>query len=318
VDRARPAILLALIAASLYGLIPAFVRAAYDAGIPAVESTLARTTFIALALGGFAVSRGEALKIGPAARAPFLLQVLATAMISIGYLASLQFIPVGLAVIVFYTSPIAILFAAPLVEGTRPSAARLAAGLTAFVGLVVALGFSLAGLDWRGLALAGMGAAGYALQFFSGRALTRHLSPSALSGLVHSAVWPIVLAVVLWQNGGAVRMLAPSGVAASGYFWLASVALCYTLAYFVQMQALRCAPASVVAPVFYAEPIVTIGAASLLLGERLSPHQYVGGAIVLIALAGAALIARRERKRATADVPASAAARIDLKRAPSA
>ncbi len=293
-DRARPAILFALTAASLYGLIPAFVRAAYDNGIPAVECTLARTTVIVFALGGLALARGERLAIPAAARASFLLQVVATAMNSIGYLASLQFIPVGLAVVVFYTSPIQILIVAPLVEGTRPSAARLAVGLIGFAGLVVALGLSLAGLDWRGLALAALGAAGYALQFFSGRALTRHLSPSVMASLVHAAVWPIALGVVLWQNGGAIRQFDPSAIAVSGYAFLAAVALCYMFGYVIHMLALRYAPASVVAPVFNLEPIVTTGAAALVLGERLSPHQYVGGFIVLAALAGAALIARRE------------------------
>ena len=300
VDRARPAILFALSAASLYGLIPSFVRAAYENGVPAVESTLFRTTFIIFALGGFAVLRGERFAVPPAARASFLLQVVATAMISIGYIASLQFIPVGLAVIIFYTSPIIIMVVAPVVEGTRPSLARFATALAGFAGLVVALGFSLAGLDWRGVALAALGAAGYALQFFSGRSLTRHLSPGVMASLVHGAVWPIVLGVVLWQNGGAIRLLDPKGVAVAGYAFLTSVALCYMFAYVIHMLALRYAPASVIAPVFNVEPIVTTGAAAFVLGERLSPHQYVGGVIVLGALAGAALIAQREEKRAAA------------------
>ncbi len=305
-DRVRPAILFALTAASFYGLIPSFVRAAYENGVPAVECTLFRTSFVIFILGGFALLRRERLAIPRAARGSFLLQVAATAMISIGYLASLQFIPVGLAVIVFYTSPIMILVGAPVVEGTKPSLARLAIGLIGFAGLIVALGFSLAGLDWRGLALAALGAAGYALQFFSGRALTRHLSASVMTSLVHAAVWPIVLGVVLWQNGGAIRALDPNAIVASGYVFLASVALCYTFGYVIHMLALRYAPASVIAPVFNLEPIVTTGTAALVLGERLSLHQYVGGFVVLGALAGAALVARSEEKRAAAKAPIAA------------
>jgi drug/metabolite transporter (DMT)-like permease len=287
-------------AASFYGLIPPFVRAAYENGVPAVETTLFRTTFIVFALGGLAFVRGERLVIPRAARASFLLQVLATAMISIGYLASVQFIPVGLAVIILYTGPLTILVVAPVVEGTTPGPARFAIALAGFGGLVVALGFSLEGLDWRGVALAVAGAAGYALQFFSGRLLTRHLSPSVMAGLVHAAVWPIVLGTVLWQNGGAIRLLDRSAIAVAGYVFLACVTLCYILAYMIQMLALRYAPASVIAPVFNVEPIVTTGAAALVVGERLSIHQYVGGGVVFGALVGAALVAQREEARASA------------------
>jgi hypothetical protein len=44
VDRAGPAMALALIAASLYGLIPSFARAAYDSGIPAKSRFSARAS----------------------------------------------------------------------------------------------------------------------------------------------------------------------------------------------------------------------------------------------------------------------------------
>jgi drug/metabolite transporter (DMT)-like permease len=297
VDRAGPAMALALIAASLYGLIPSFARAAYNNGIPAVEITLFRTSVVVIALGGYALLRGERLAVPRAALGSFLLQVLATAMISIGYIASLQFIPVGLAVIIFFTSPIMILVAAPIVEGTRPSLLRFVTGLCGFTGLVIALGFSLDGLDWRGVSLAALGAVGYALQFFSGRSLTRHLTPSVMAGLVHLAVWPVVLGTVLWQNGGAIRLLDQRGIAVAGYAFLVGVTLCYMLAYMIHMLALRYAPASTIAPIFNVEPIVTTGAAALILGERLSLHQYVGGSIVFGALVGAALIARREEQR---------------------
>jgi threonine/homoserine efflux transporter RhtA len=174
--------------------------------------------------------------------------------------------------------------------------ARFVTALCGFAGLVIALGFSLDGLDWRGIALAALGAAGYALQFFSGRSLTRHLTPSVMASLVHLAVWPVVLGIVLWQNGGAIRLLEQKGIAVAGYTFLVGVTLCYMLAYMIHMLALRYAPASTIAPIFNVEPIVTTGAAALILGERLSLHQYLGGSIVFGALVGAALIARREER----------------------
>ena len=305
-DRAGFAVALALLAASFYGLIPSCVRLAYESGVPPLESTLFRTSFVIIALGCFALSRRERLVIPRAALAPFLLQASATAMISVGYVASLQFIPVGLAVIIFYTCPIMILIAAPLVEGTRPRLVRFATALWGFAGLLVALGFSLEGLDLRGVALAAIGAIGYALQFFSGRALTRHLSPSVMASLVHAAVLPVVLGIALWQNGGTIRLIGGVGISVEGYASMAGVTLCYVLGYLFQMLALRYAQASVIAPMFNVEPIVTTAVAALLLGERLSLHQYVGGLMVLGALAAASLIARREEWRDLKEAPALA------------
>ena len=60
---------------------------------------------------------------------------------------------------------------------------------------------------------------------------------------------------------------------------------------------LRNAPASVVAPYFNLEPVVTTLIAALALGERLTLNQYVGGALVLAALAAASLPERRMLER---------------------
>jgi drug/metabolite transporter (DMT)-like permease len=77
----------------------------------------------------------------------------------------------------------------------------------------------------------------------------------------------------------------PGGQAtAMGYIFLAGVGLMYVFAYLLHMLSLRYAPASQVAPFFNLEPLVTSGVAAVLLGERLSPGQYAGGVMVLMAL----------------------------------
>jgi drug/metabolite transporter (DMT)-like permease len=49
--------------------------------------------------------------------------------------------------------------------------------------------------------------------------------------------------------------------------------------------------------VFNIEPLVSIGAAAVLLSERLEPNQYAGGALVLFALALAGKAARRSNAK---------------------
>jgi drug/metabolite transporter (DMT)-like permease len=302
-SRTRVGIAFALAAATLYGLVPTFFRAAFEAGVPALESALARTTLMIAVAGGYALLRRESLAIPGAAWPSLIAQALATAVISLCYGASVQFIPVGLAVIIFFTCPLIILILAPLFEGASVGAGRLLTALVGFVGLGIALGLRIDALDWRGVALAAMAAGGYATQFFSGRALSRHLRPSAIACLAHLMVWPIALAAVLWRGGGGVRLLDGAGVAPVGYLLALGVAGAYIAGYLLHMLSLRNAPASRIAPIFNIEPIVTTAAAAIGLGEVLTAHQYLGGAIVFAAVIAAS---RMGRARAKSSAPAIA------------
>jgi inner membrane transporter RhtA len=286
------AIAFAFAAATSYGLIPSFFRAGFEAGIPAVESALVRTTLMIAATGAYVLARRESLAIPRAAWPALGVQALATATISLCYGAAVQFIPVGLAVIIFYTCPLIILLAGPLVEGAPVGVARLMTALVGFAGLVIALGPQFSDLDPRGLALAAMSAVGYATQFFSGRALSKEYPPATIACVVHLLVWPIALATVLWQGGGAVRLIDGLGVSPVGYLFVLCVAGFYIGGYLLQMLSLGNAPASTVAPIFNVEPIVTTAAAAIALGERLTIHQYVGGAIVVAAVIAASRLAR--------------------------
>jgi drug/metabolite transporter (DMT)-like permease len=84
--RAGLGIALALAAAAMYGLIPNFSRAAFENGVPAVESTFLRTSIIAVVMAILAVLRGESFIVRRAGWPSFLAQAVSTAAISICYL----------------------------------------------------------------------------------------------------------------------------------------------------------------------------------------------------------------------------------------
>ena len=60
INRAGLGIACALGAASLYGLVPNFVRLAYQNAVPPIESTLFRTLVIAVVFAAIAVKIGRA------------------------------------------------------------------------------------------------------------------------------------------------------------------------------------------------------------------------------------------------------------------
>lgn len=280
----------ALGAASLYGFIPNMVRAAYQNGVPPVESTFVRTAIVGIVFAIIAVMRGETLCVPKPAVASLAGQCLSTLIISVGYLASVQFIPVGLAVIIFFSFPVLIMLLAPVVEGHSPGLPRIAIALFAFAGLGVAIGPSFEALDVRGIALAAAAALACVLQFFSGRSISRYLTPTVFGSLVHLTILPATFLIALDVGGGSLKMF-PGGTATSaGLMFMLAVGGLYVVAYMVQMLSLRFAQASTVAPYFNLEPVMTTAVAASLLGERLSLNQYAGGGMVLLALVTAGLL----------------------------
>ncbi|MCA3554294.1 DMT family transporter [Aestuariivirga sp.] len=289
INRAGLGIACALGAAGLYGLVPNFVRGAIGNGIPAIESTLFRTFMIAIVFSVVAVAQGERMAVPKGALPSFIGQSVATLFVSVAYLGSVQFIPVGLAVIIFYLFPVLIMLLAPVVEGRNPGLFRILIALVAFIGLAIAVGPSFDSLDIRGILLAAAGAAGATLQFFSGRAISRYMTPAAFGSLVHMVILPPVLAIALYAGSGTLRFL-PGGPATSlGFTFMSGVAIIYIVAYMAQMLSLRFAPASTVAPYYNLEPVVATAAAALILGERLQANQYTGGGLVLAALVASSL-----------------------------
>lgn len=292
INRVGLGIACALGAAGLYGLVPNFVRGAISNGIPAIESTFFRTFMIAVVFAVIAVARGERMTVPKVAIPSFAGQAIATLFVSVAYLGSVQFIPVGLAVIIFYLFPVLIMVLAPLVEGRNPGFLRILITIVAFIGLAIAVGPSFESLDMRGILLAALGSAGATLQFFSGRAISKYMTPAAFGGMVHMVILPPVLAIALYAGSGTLRFLPGGPATGMGLLFMSAVALVYIIAYMAQMLSLRYAPASTVAPYYNLEPVVATAAAAAFLSERLQANQYAGGGLVLAALVASSLLGK--------------------------
>ena len=77
-----------------------------------------------------------------------------------------------------------------------------------------------------------------------------------------------------------------------GLAFMAGLGAVYVVSYMMQMLSLRFVSASIVAPFYNLEPVVTTGIAAVILGERLLINQYAGGGLVLAALVASSLIGR--------------------------
>lgn len=281
---------LGLLAALCYGANVPYAKLAAEAGANGPTVVFYRAFLLVALLGGLGLARGGTLAVARPWRLPVFGLGIATSFVGLCYISSVAFIPVGIATILYYTYPLLILVASPLVDGERLTLARLAIFALAFIGLVIALGADFGALDWRGLVLALMGAAAAALQFFCAARATRGVNPAVAGFWTQLILIPIALAACLASG----RLASPAVLFAAAVPVGLHIGL-FVLAFAVHLTAARLTPPAALGLVFCAEPVASILLATQVLDEHLTPEQVSGGTLVLIAVVASVLMESRRK-----------------------
>lgn len=283
--------LAALGSAASFAAIPPLGRLAYDTGASPGTVVLVRL-FFGLVVAGAAIALLRRPWSLPRAQWPGTAAVaVAWIVVTIGYMASFFYIPVSLAVLIFFTFPVLIALAGPLIARTPFEPLILGAALMAFAGLALALGPDLGSIDWRGCALAFAAAAGAATTFLASRRLVVEQDLFSFSFHLH------LLAFVAVALGYAVFGWPSPPAGAAGWLPLVGVAAFYASAMLLQFAAIRLTGPARASVVFNAEPVLTMLAAALVLAELLGMWQLMGAALVL---AGVALSTHADRRGSAA------------------
>ena len=281
-QRAAPELtgrLMLLGSAACYGLNIPYARMAAPLGFPGPSLVVLRVALILFLVPLTALVLRQSLAVPAPDRAGLAGLGFASALVGLAYMSSVSFIPVGIAVLIFYTFPLLILAATPLVDNVRLLPRQVAACIVAFAGIVLAIGPSLGVLDWRGLALAALASVAAATQlFFASRAP----GGGGLASMfwVQVAILPVAAVAALWFGGGA--RLEKFGEAS----WPLTLTTLYFIVGFVlQIRGLKSTTAAAAGLIYCLEPVVAVASAAWILGERLTPAQYFGAALVLAAVA---------------------------------
>ncbi|WP_114943415.1 DMT family transporter [Microvirga calopogonii] len=287
-------LLFALASASLYGFNIVYARMASFAGASGSAIVVYRVLLMLVLVGIVAAVARSSLAMAREERGKLLLLGISSALQGIGYLSSVAFIPVTVAAVVFYTYPIIIVLASPLVERTplTPSLVGIVAVATLGVCLVVGPAFS--DLDWRGLALAFGASIATAIQFFAAARCTR-TSVVAKVFWIQLIILPTAILISL-----TVGQLAPPSILALAPFAVTMTIVGYIGGFVLQFLALGRVTAVAAGIVFCAEPVIAALSSALILNESLSPLQIAGGALVLAAIMANVLLEQRRLKGAPA------------------
>ena len=209
-----------------FSLITTFCKVAYQAGATPLALAWVRFAAFILLIGCYQLARRRPFRLPRRNLIASLPMAVGMMMMSIGYLSSVVYIKVSLAVVLLYSFPLMVGVLATVSGRERIQPVRALALVVAFAGLTLAVGLEGGALGWIGL-------------------------------------------------GGAT--------------------LCYVLGFVLLFAAMKLLPPSQTAVMMNIEPIVSITAATLLLGEVTRPVQWIGILIMLAALCFSALRGARPK-----------------------
>ena len=274
-----PGIGLVLLSALGFTIAMLCANMAYRDGMDVHTVNLARYFTTAVLLFLFQKIRGRNLKLPPRERYTSLALGISVFMMGIGYLGATQYIPVSLAVLLFYTAPFMVTITARFTENELLTGIRLIAILLAFVGLGLALEIrSLATLDWRGVAFGFLSALGCA-SFVIINSLTMRTADAQAVNFHCLAGGAALFAVFLILIGGPSGMVTPLALLKAGGSGVA-LTVAY-VAFFVGLEIVGPVKTSML---LNAEPMFTIILAAIILGDRLSIIQGAGAGLVIIGI----------------------------------
>jgi DME family drug/metabolite transporter len=275
--------------AAVLGLAVAVSRLAYEGGTNGLTVATCRSLTAAVGMLAFCVLTRRSVRVGLGDWAHCAGLGMLMSMMLYGNVGSVQYIPVGLAALLFYTFPPMVAVIQALVLRDPPGWAKSAAVAVAFAGLAVMLGVSVAGVDLRGVALAL--AAALATAWHSVWLVRRLAHLDAMVATFHMTAMAAALLVLLAWSHGDVREPATvlGWVGLVGVVLLQSSGLPLYIAAVRRVGPMKC---SMVANV---QPVTSIVAALVLYGEVLGTTQLLGGALVI---AGIVLMQRQDASRA--------------------
>ncbi len=268
---------IALGAAIFYGFNTTLSKLAYATGTTPVSLTFVRFALSAVLLAALVLVLGKTWRIR-VAPAVFAACVLGMVMTSIGHLGAVNFIPVSLSAIIFYTFPLLVIAWKRLAQRTPVARRELAAFGLAFAGIGVALGPEFHSLDPVGIALAACGACGATLFILSYERFPP--DTDAYVGTLWIMLASVALSLVALPFG--FDLVPPAQPV--GWFYLVAVTLTSVIAFVLSLQAIPRIGGGAFALFMNFEPVVIFLLAWLVLAEAMTPERLLGIGLIVFAL----------------------------------
>jgi drug/metabolite transporter (DMT)-like permease len=280
---------LVVLSTAAIAIVPSFARLAYDGGSDTLTVIAGRSIVTAVVCFLVTVMLRRPLRIPRRSLVISLGLGLLYAVHLYGLLGAIAYLPVNMAILIYFLHPLMIGVAAMSAGRERASPLRLGALVAAVVGLALAVGFSVGGMSLLGVALASLAAVMAAVIITSSAVAMRDSDSLAVTSyMMLSAAF--CLSVFSLAQGD---MKLP--VTGEGWLGFGGVALSHTIGTLTFFGAIPLLGAVRAAMITNLEPVLGILFAMLILGERMSPVQATGIALVIASIFAMEMKSRKGR-----------------------
>lgn len=266
---------LALAASLGLGLAVAVARFAFEGGTDGQSVSMVRAWFVVALVGAWCLATGRSLRVPGRVWWNCVGLGVLLAYMFFGNIGAVQFIPVGVAALLFFVYPPLVAAFTALLDRRFPSPVKLLAFAIAFAGLAVMLGVGIQGLNPIGVAIGlGAGVACAVNVTWSGRVMG---GTDSLVVMFHMAlVAAVVLSGLVLATGGLTAPLTSLGwIGAAGVVILQG---CSIPLYFASIPFIGVERSALINNL---QPVASILFAWAVFAEALTPAQGIGGAMVL-------------------------------------
>lgn len=289
-------VLLVVVSATAFGALPIFARLAYAGGADVTAVLFLRFAIAAVAMTAALVVRRRRWPRPRLFVALLLMGAIGYVGQSFAYFTALTLIPATLVSLLLYAYPALVLVLTVRWLGERLTTVKAVALGIALAGTALTIGPELGGRR-LGIVLGLSAAAIYAVYIVVGSRITPRAGPLPSAAVVMLGATAVYAVVVLLQ-----RPAFPASV--GGWTAILGLSLVSTVVaittFFAGMDRLGAADTSTLSTL---EPAVTVALAAVVLGERVTPVQLVGGALILAAVLLLARAAPRSGRRVPAFAP---------------